>query len=407
MPTSRDTIDRVETLVSSPGRNYVTVRVTTRDGLVGLGDATLNGRELAVSACIESHLAPMLLGRDPDRIEDTWQYLYKGAYWRHGGIGMAAIAAIDMALWDIKARRANAPLYQLLGGASRDGLLAYAHAFGADLPELHDAIGRTIGEGYTAVRVQSGIPGVRSAYGVGDSSSYEPAGRGSRPVEESWSTPEYLRHIPRVFDSVRAEFGDELHLLHDAHHRLTPTEAARVARDLEPHRLFWLEDLVPSDDPSGLRDVRQHSVTPLAIGEVFTHHVDAHRVMQDRLVDYLRVSVTHGGGITPVRRMMDFAGVFHIRSACHGPSDISPIGFAAALHLGLALPNFGIQESMGYAPVTAKVFDTSYRFDKGFLHPGDEPGLGVRYDADAASAFEYEPAYLPVNRLVDGTMHHW
>lgn len=402
-----DSIVRLETFLHSPGRNYVTLKISTEDGLIGLGDATLNGREQAVFSYLQDHLAPTLIGRDPQRIEDIWQYMYLGGYWRTGGVGMAAIAAVDMALWDIKAKRAGMPLYQLLGGASRVGLLSYCHAFGSDTSELINSVSRAIDLGFKAVRVQTGIPGLTDVYGVTKSNEYEPARRTARPVEESWDTPSYLRHLPGTLESVRQAFGDELHLIHDVHHRLNPTEAAQLAKELERYHLFWLEDALPSTQVEGLRFVRQHSTTPLALGELFTEHADAHTVMVERLIDYLRVSVTHGGGITPVKRMLDFAGAFSIKSACHGPSDISPIGFSAALHLGLSIPNFGIQEFMGFDKATLEVFQTSFSYSDGLLHPGEEIGLGVGYDEVAGKGFPYQPAYLPVNRLQDGTMHHW
>lgn len=395
-------------IVTSPGRNYVTVKVTTREGLVGHGDATLNGRELAVAAALREHLVPIVVGRDVDRIEDTWQYLYKGAYWHQGAVGMAGLAAIDTALWDIKAKRADVPLYQLLGGASRDRCLAYTHAFGADLPELFTSIRAQLDRGFRAVRVQVAVPALGPGYGVSsESAAYEPARRGGAPQEEVWSTPDYLRQVPGVFEAVRAEFGPELDLLHDVHHRLTPIEAARLGRDLEPYRLFWLEDVIGGHDADALRLVRQHTTTPIAMGEVVTHLTEAREIVQGRLIDYLRATVTHAGGVTHLRRILDFAAVFGVRSGCHGPSDISPIGLAAALHIGLAIPNFGIQEYMGHNDATNAVFPHGYTLQDGALHPGDLPGHGAEIDTALALEHPYERAYLPVNRLRDGTLHDW
>ncbi|MGW7351837.1 D-mannonate dehydratase ManD [Streptomyces sp. NPDC054784] len=411
-------ITAAETLVSSPGRNFVTLRVTTDDGLTGLGDATLNGRELAVESYLREHLVPLLIGRDAHAIEDTWQYLYRGAYWRRGPVTMAAIAAVDTALWDIKAKAAGMPLYQLLGGASRTGALAYGHASGRDLPELFDSIRAHLDAGYRALRVQSGIPGLDTVYGVasspaapGDRYDYEPARRTGdahpRPTVEVWDTRAYLRHMPRVFEAVRNEFGPELPLLHDGHHRMTPVQAARLGRDLEPYDLFWLEDATPGEDQSALRLIREHTVTPLAIGEVFNSVHDYTTLLHERLIDYVRSAVTHAGGVTGMRRLLDHAAVYGVRSGLHGPTDISPVGMAAALHLDLAVHNFGIQEYMRHSTETLEVFRTSYTFTKGALHPGDGPGLGVEYDDEAAAAFPYTPAYLPVNRLADGSVHDW
>ncbi|MEV0844601.1 D-mannonate dehydratase ManD [Streptomyces sp. NPDC049954] len=411
-------ITAADTVVTSPGRNFVTLRITTDDGLSGLGDATLNGRELAVEAYLREHVAPLLVGRDASAIEDTWQYLYRGAYWRRGPVTMAAIAAVDTALWDIKAKAAGLPLYQLLGGACRTGALAYGHASGRDVPELLDSVRAHLADGYRAIRVQSGIPGLDSVYGVaasaaggGERYDYEPArrpaGGPARPAEEVWDTRAYLRHMPAVFEAVRAEFGPGLPLLHDGHHRMTPIQAARLGKDLEPYDLFWLEDATPGEDQSALRVIRAHTTTPLAIGEVFNSVHDYTTLLHERLIDYVRSAVTHAGGVTGMRRLLDLAAVYGVRSGMHGPTDISPVGMAAALHLDLAVHNFGIQEYMRHSPETLEVFRTSYSFTDGLLHPGELPGLGVELNEEAAARFPYRPAYLPVNRLTDGTVHDW
>lgn len=400
-------ISQAEVIVTSPGRNYVTLRVTTEDGLVGLGDATLNGRELAVVSYLADHVVPLLIGLDAHRIEDTWQFLYRSAYWRRGPVTMSAIAAVDMALWDLKAQSAGLPLYQLLGGACRNGLLGYAHAHGTDLPELLDSVRSQLESGFRAVRVQSGVPGLGPIYGVPERGDYEPAQRAARPRQETWDTGAYLRHVPRLFEAVRAEFGPELRLLHDAHHRLRPVEAARLGKDLEAYDLFWLEDCTPAENQESLRIVRAHTVTPLAIGEVFNSVWDYQYLIREQLIDFVRSSVTHAGGITPMRKLLDYAGMYQIRSGIHGPSDVSPVGMAAALHLGLAVHNFGIQEFMPHPAATSEVFTTGYRFEDGYLHPSEAPGLGVTLNPEAAGRFPYQTAYLPFSRLVDGTVHDW
>jgi mannonate dehydratase len=398
-----------EVLVASPGRNFVTLRITTDDGLTGLGDATLNGRELAVAAYLRDHLVPLLAGRDASRIEDTWQYLYRGAYWRRGPVTMAAIAAVDTALWDIKAKAAGMPLYQLLGGRSRDGLLTYGHASGTGLPELFDSIRERMDQGYRAIRVQTAVPGLQGTYGVASSPAAQAASGSehARPAVETWDTSAYLRHVPGVFEAVRAEFGPQWPLLHDVHHRLTPVQAARLGKSLEPYDLFWLEDVTPAENQEGLRLVRQHTTTPIAIGEVFNTVWDYKTLIGEQLIDYVRSSVTHAGGITGLRRILDFAAIYQVKSGMHGPADISPVGLSAAVHLGLAIPNFGIHEYARHPAATHEVFRTSHTFADGMLNPSEQPGIGVDYDDDAAAAFPYEAAYLPVNRLLDGTVHDW
>ena len=407
-------IASAEVLITSPTRNFVTLKLTTDGGITGLGDATVNGRELAAASYLRDHVAPLLLGLDPHRIEDTWQYLYRGAYWRRGPITMAAIAAVDMALWDIKGKVAGLPVYQLIGGASRNGLLAYGHASGVSQSGLSESIHEHLEKGYRAIRVQSAIPGIHALYGVADQPQasgerydYEPAGRGARPVEEDWDTAAYIRHVPEVFEAVRQEFGAELPLLHDSHHRLTPIEAAKLARRLEPYDLFWLEDCTPAENQQGLRIVRQHTTTPLAIGEVFNTVWDFQQLITEQLIDYVRAAATHFGGITALRKVMDLAAQYQIRSGFHGPTDISPVGFAAQLHVGLAIHNFGIQEYIEHSNATNEVFRQSMTFKDGYLHPGETPGLGVEFDESIAAQFPYQPAYLPVSRLHDGTIHDW
>lgn len=411
-------IAQAEVLVTCPGRNFVTLKITTDDGVVGWGDATLNGRELTVAAELEEHVAPLLIGRDESAIQDTWQLLYRGIYWRGGPVHQTAIAAVDIALWDIKAKRAGMPLYQLLGGASRAGLLAYGHASGSSPEALFNAMDNQLDEGFTAIRIQCGIPGLGQIYGIGTDQKrgekyfYEPAKRREiagrpAPAEEVWDTPTYLKFLPGVFDQVRERYGDDLPLLHDVHHRLKPHEAARLASDLEPHRLFWLEDCLPVEDQEAMRIVRQHSTTPLAIGEVLSSAYDYRQLITERLIDYIRSSPTHAGGITGLKRLLDWAGFYGLRSGMHGPTDVSPVGYSAGLHLGLAIHNFGIQEYMPHSAETIDAFRPTWRFENGLLHPGDEPGLGVDPDPDAFAERSYSPAYLPVARLRDGTVHDW
>jgi mannonate dehydratase len=398
-------IERVDVLVSSPGRNFVTLKLTTSDGVTGLGDATLNGRELAVASYLRDHLAPLLVGRDPARIEDTWQYLYKGAYWRRGPVTMTAIAAVDMALWDIKGKVANLPVYQLLGGRARDGVLVYSHASGGDVEELLDDVARFRELGYKAIRAQASVPGV-GTYGVRKGTVYEPAAT-SLPDEQPWSTESYLDFAPGYLRAVRERFGFDFHLLHDIHHRLTPIEAARFGKSVEDCRLFWMEDPTPAENQEAFRLIRQHTTTPVAVGEVFNTIWDVQHLITEQLIDYVRTSVVHAGGITHVRRIFDLAALYQVRTGSHGATDLSPVTLAAAVHLDMAVPNFGIQEYMGFADETAEVFGSGVRFADGMLFPSEEPGLGVTYDEAAAAKFPYEPKYLPVARRLDGSVHDW
>ena len=394
-------------IVTCPGRNFVTLKIMTNEGVYGIGDATLNGRELAVVSYLEEHVLPCLIGRDPQQIEDIWQYLYRGAYWRRGPVTMSAIAAVDTALWDIKGKIAGLPLYQLLGGRSRTGVMVYGHANGRDVAETADEVARYLELGYRAIRAQSGVPGLASTYGVsGDKLFYEPADA-CLPTENLWSTEKYLDHVPRLFAALRERFGFDPHLLHDVHHRLTPIEAARLGKSLEPFRLFWMEDPTPAENQQSFRLIRQHTVTPLAVGEVFNTIWDCKTLIEEQLIDYLRTTVVHAGGITHLRRCADFAALHQIRMGCHGATDLSPVCMGASLHFNMWVPNFGVQEYMRHTAETDAVFPHDYSFDRGYLTPGDTPGHGVDIDEVRAAEYPYRRAYLPVNRLTDGTLWHW
>lgn len=394
-------------IVCSPGRNFVTLKLITEDGVHGLGDATLNGRELAVASYLTDHLIPLLIGRDARKIEDTWQYLYKGAYWRRGPVTMSAISAVDTALWDIRGKTLNAPVYHLLGGASRDRVLVYGHANGETIDDTVEAVSHYLKLGYRAIRAQCGVPGIPNAYGVGRGSLYyEPANKGW-PLETQWDTSRYIQVVPMLFDRLRREFGSDVQLLHDAHHRLTPIEAGRLGRLLEPYHLFWLEDPTPAEAQEAFRLIRQHTTTPLAVGEVFNSIFDVYRLIQEQLIDYVRTTVVRAGGISHLRKIAALAEMYQVRTGSHGATDLSPVCMAAALHFDLSVHNFGIQEYMRHTTETDQVFPHAYAFAEGAMHPGEAPGLGVDIDETLAAKYPYDPAYLPVNRLTDGTVHSW
>ncbi|MFD1535710.1 D-mannonate dehydratase ManD [Nonomuraea guangzhouensis] len=399
-------IERAEVFVASPGRTFVTLRITTSDGVTGIGDATLNGRELAVASYLQEHLVPLLIGKDPARIEDMWQYLYRGAYWRRGPVTMTAISAVDTALWDIKGKVAGLPVYQLLGGRSRDGVMVYSHASGADVPALLDDVERFLDLGYKAVRAQAAVPDVGGSYGVRKGKVYEPAAT-SLPDEQPWDTEAYLGFAPTYLEAVREQFGFGFHLLHDIHHRLTPIEAARFGKRVEDCRLFWMEDPTPAENQESFRLIRQHTTTPIAVGEALTSIWDVQHLITEQLIDYVRTTVVHAGGITHLRRIFDLAALYQVRTGSHGATDLSPITLAAAVHVDISVPNFGIQEYMGHADETAEVFRSGVTFSDGMLYPSEEPGLGVEYDEKEAARFPYEARYLPVARRLDGSVHDW
>ena len=380
--------------ITSPGRNFVTLKIETDEGIYGLGDGTLNGRELAVASYLTDHVIPCIVGRDPFQTEDIWQYLYRGPYWRRGPVTMAAIGAVDIALWDIKGKALNTPVYNLLGGKSREGVLVYAHANGKDIDHALEDVAKHKEMGYKAIRVQSGFAG-SSTYGVAKGPGrYEPA-------------EPYLRHVPTLFARVREMFGEELHLLHDCHHRLTPIEAGRLGKELEPFHLLWMEDPTPAELQEGFKVIREHTTTPIAVGEVFNSIWDAHDLIRNQWIDYIRTTLVHAGGFTHLKKLADFAELYHVRTGCHGATDLSPVCMAAALHFDTAVHNFGIQEHMPHSDETDAVFPHHYTFKDGQMFPGDAPGLGVDLDEELAAKYPYQRAYLPVNRKLDGTLTDW
>jgi len=312
-----------------------------------------------------------------------------------------------VALWDIKGKALNTPVYNLLGGKSRDGVLVYGHANGKDIEEALEDVARLKEMGFKAIRVQSGFPGLAATYGVSKKpGKYEPAERGLPPGNE-WSTEVYLRHVPQLFKRVRETFGEELHLLHDCHHRLTPIEAARLGKELEPYHLLWMEDPTPAELQEGFRVIREHTTTPIAVGEVFNSIWDAHDLIRNQWIDYLRMTIVHGGGFTHLKKTADFAALYHVRTGFHGATDLSPVTMAAALHFDTAIHNFGIQELMPHTDEVDAVFPHNYKFEDGLMHPGDAPGLGVDLDEKLAAKYPYQRAYLPINRKLDGTLTDW
>ena len=394
-------IKNIKVIVTSPGRNYVTVKIETDEGIYGLGDATLNGRELSVAKTLEEYLAPLLIGKDPDNIEHIWQYLYKGAYWRGGPVLMTALAGIDMALWDIKGKVAGLPVYSLLGGKSRDKILCYTHVFGQNFQEVKDEALEKITEGYKALRVQVAIPGLKGTYGTVEDDAR------TLPFVETWDSRPYLNIIPELFEFLRTEIGDEIHLIHDSHERLQVSEALKLAKELEKYDLLFLEDLLKPENKDGFMQIRNQTSTPLAMGELFNSKWDALLLIKEQLIDYIRCDLSHIGGITEAMKIAALAETFHVKTAWHGPADISPVAHLANLHVDYAITNFGIQELAEFPDQVDKVFKGRPEFRDGYLTIPDKPGLGCDIDEKAAAEYPYKKAYLPVAESPDGSVHEW
>ncbi len=403
-------ITDINVVVCCPGRNFVTVKIVTDSGIYGLGDATLNGREMAVVTYLEEHVAPCLIGRNAHDVEDIWQYLYKGVYWRRGAVTMAAIAAIDMALWDIKGKAADMPVYQLLGGRSRTAVTLYAHANGVDTTDTLDQAAQLARAGFKAIRLQSAVAGLDVTYGVlGDKKDYyELQGNRPLPPAETWSTQKYFAMVENLFREARTRLGEDVQLLHDVHSRLTPIESARLGKSLEPYKLLFLEDASIAENQDSYKIIRQHTTTPLAIGETFNTIWDCKALIENQLIDYIRMAATHAGGITAMRRIADFASIYDVKTAPHGAPDLSPVCLAAHMHLDTWAPNFGIQEFVGLGnEQSQQIFQQDIKVEDGMAYVSDAPGLGIDFNEEAALAHPYKRSYLPVSRLEDGTLWHW
>jgi mannonate dehydratase len=317
-------------------------------------------------------------------IEDTWHACYNSSYWRNGPVLNNALSGIDMALWDILGKLSGLPVYRLLGGKCRPAADCYAHASGAEISEVVDNAQRLIEQGFRHVRVQVGVPGM-AGYG---------ARRNTAQVERLHQDPvfepaAYLRRAHELFRECRRRLGEEVELLHDVHERIPPTSALRFVKDVEPYRLFFLEDPLSPEDIDWFPLLRQHSTTPIAMGELFNSPHEWTRLISGRLIDFIRIHLSQAGGVTPCRKIAALAELFGVRTAWHGPGDVSPIGHAANLALDLACWNFGIQESYRFPERVKEVFRGCPKIENGYLYPTDKPGWGIEIDEEAAARYPF------------------
>jgi mannonate dehydratase len=376
----------VRAIATAPaGLRLVVVKVTTdQDGLYGYGCATFTQRADLVVPAVERYLKPFLVGKPADRIEDTWQALYASSYWRNGPVLNNAISGVDMALWDIKGRQAGMPVYQLLGGKAREAADCYAHASGAEVAEVIDAARALMAKGFRHVRVQVGVPGM-AGYG---------SRRGEPRIEALHDAPvfepaAYVRRALLLLETAREELGDEVELLHDVHERISPTQALAFCKEAERFRMFFVEDPVSPEDIGWFRLIRQQSTTPIAMGELFNSPHEWTPLIAERLIDYIRVHVSQAGGLTPCRKMAALAEAFGVKTAWHGPGDVSPIGHACNVTLDLVCHNFGIQESVSFNDATREVFAGCPRLENGYLYANDAPGWGIELDERAAAKYPF------------------
>jgi mannonate dehydratase len=396
-------ITKVRPILTAPqGIRLVVVKVETSEpGLYGLGCATFQQRPLAVKAAVEEYLDPFCRGRDANNIEDLWQTAYTSSYWRNGPELNNALSGVDMALWDIKGKRAGMPVYQLLGGKCRFAVDCYTHASGRDLKELEDSVAQGKERGFRHIRIQVG------GYGSPQLSKdpfFKDAGFGM-PNDSHMDAEPYLRMTPKAFEHIRNKFGDELALLHDMHERVEPIDAVNLCKELEKYRPFFIEDPLPPEQNGYFKLIRQQCATPIAMGELFNNPHEWVGLISERLIDFIRVHLSQVGGLSVARKIASLAEWYGVRSAWHGPGDVSPVGHACNIHLDLAIPNFGIQESIQFRDSTREVFPGSPSIKNGYFYVNEAPGWGVDINEELAAKYPYpdRPAYWEPVRRKDGT----
>jgi mannonate dehydratase len=393
-------ITAVQTFLTQPaGSRLIVAKVLTSEpGLYGLGCATFTQRHLAVKAALDHHIGPFAVGKDPRDIEDFWHSAMVNGYWRNGPVLNNAISGVDMALWDIKGKLAGMPCCELWGGKCRPAAAVYVHADGREPAEVADNARKFMARGFHHIRCQiGGYPGLAA------DESARPVGA---PPGEYFDPRDKLHRIPRLFEFLRRELGEEVELLHDLHERLAPIDAVWIAKALEPYRLFFLEDPLPPEQIEWFANIRSVCATPIAMGELFNHPREMTPLIAGRLIDFIRVHISQIGGITPALKLAHLCEAFGVRTAWHGPGDVSPVGMAANVHLDVALHNFGIQEWAFRSQVEQDMFPGLPQLKGGYAYPSDRPGLGIEFDEALAARFpctDENPRWT-VARLPDGTI---
>jgi len=395
MPSPK--IKDMQVIATAPqGLRLVVVKILTdQDGLYGYGCGTFTQRADLVVPAVEKYLRPFLIGKPADRIDDLWQACYNSSYWRNSGVLNNAISGVDQALWDIKGRQAGMPVYQLLGGKCREAADCYGHAGGMEIPEIIESAKSYIARGYRHVRIQFGMRG-QAAYGsrAGGNANEIMSTIPGRRVPALHNGPvyepaDYCRKALKVFEAARKELGDEIELLHDTHERITPTQALQLAKDMEQFKMFFLEDPLSPEDIAYFKLIRQQCTTPIAMGELFNSPHEWIPLVHDRLIDYMRVHVSQMGGLTPCRKMAAMCEIYGVRTAWHGPGDVSPIGHAANVALDLACYNFGVQEWSGFGERALEVFSGVPTFKDGYAYANEAPGWGIEVNEAAAKKYPF------------------
>jgi len=396
-------ITNVKAILTAPQRiRLCVVKVETSEpGLYGLGCATFNQRPLPVVSAVDNYLNPFAKGRDVDNIEDMWQNAYSSSYWRNGPVLNNALSGLDQALWDIKGKRANMPVYQLLGGKCRFAVDCYKHCGGRDYAQAEGSVRRAMEEGFRHIRIQLG--GYGSPH-LSKTPAFKEAGFGL-PSDSLMETGPYVRATVKMFEHIRNACGEEIELLHDIHERIPPIQAINLIKQLEQFHPFFIEDPFAPEDNGYFKLLRQQTSVPIAMGELFNNPHEWTGLITERLIDFIRVHISQIGGLSVARKLAALCEWFNVRSAWHGPGDVSPVGHAANAHLDLVIPNFGIQEAVRFNDKTREVFSGCPTVKNGYMYVNEAPGFGVDIDEKLAAKFPLpeHPGYWSPVRRSDGT----
>jgi mannonate dehydratase len=395
-------ITKVKAITTAPqGSNLIVVKVDTNEpGLYGLGCATFTQRAFAVVPAIDTYLNELCMGKDADNIEDIWQSVYVSSYWRNGPVLNNALSGLDQALWDIKGKRANMPVHQLLGGKARFAVDCYGHANGKTPEEVAEDVLRFQERGYRHIRIQQGGYG---ALNLAQKPDFKEAGFGM-PNDSFMDQRTYLKSVPKMFDVVRKRCGEDVELLHDIHERVEPIDAINMIKAVEQYRPFFIEDPFSPENMGWFKNLRQASTVPIAMGELFNNINEFVEPMTNRLFDYIRIHISQIGGITPAMKVARLGEWFNVRTAWHGPGDVSPVGHAANAHIDLAVWNFGIQEAVNFSDQLKEVFPGSPTMKNGYMYVNEAPGLGVDINEKLAAKYPMTTKSNWQVRKRDGTI---
>ncbi|NKB67961.1 MAG: starvation-sensing protein RspA [Candidatus Latescibacteria bacterium] len=400
----------VRTIITHPpgARTLTVVKVETDEPeLYGLGCASFCTRPTAVAAAVDDYLKPFLVGKDPGEIEDIWQSCHMSSYWRNGPVLNNALSGVDQALWDIKGKAAGMPLYELFGGKSREAAAVYVIPQGRDRVEYEEHTRALLQQGFHHIKI-----GWASAMAEGERPYYQRTVITPKASIDKGSIIEatsICRNIVQAFEQFRSAHGPNPEVLFDVKSPMPPIQGLALAKDVEPFKPYFLEDLFAPEDNDYFRLVREQTSTPMAMGELYSNPREVIPVIKDRLIDFLRLHISTIGGLTPARKLAALCEAFNVRTAWHGSADVSPVGHAANLMLDMNVWNFGVQEASCYLntnEILKEVFPGVPEVRGGYMWPNGKPGLGVDINEQLAARYPLTDTRLRAEsaRRPDGTV---